>query len=157
MTAAALRDGAISNLGIIDIIGDSSISNDALSNTQLTVDATKTLTLISTIVTGGTLTSFPTRRSSDLSAINTAAVNGGQVTVDATKTLTLDNTTVTGTTIADNGTVKVDATKTLNLSGVALSGGAIRSEGHTSELQAHSDIVGGLRNDKKTVDASKTR
>src|SRR5947208_12330825 len=41
----ALSGGAISNLGIIDIIGDSSISNDALSNTQLTVDATKTLNL----------------------------------------------------------------------------------------------------------------
>ena len=31
------------NAGIIDIIGDSSISNDALSNNQLTVDATLTL------------------------------------------------------------------------------------------------------------------
>src|SRR5438477_124476 len=92
-----------------NIIGDSSISNDALSNTQLTAAANKPLSLNGSIVPGGPL-SFPTRRSSDLdSAINTAAVNGGQVTVDATKTLTLDNTTVTGTTIADNGTVKVDA------------------------------------------------
>src|SRR5438552_634751 len=96
--------------------------SSARKKTQLTVNATKTLTLNGTIATGGTLTyhcaihlpdhsAIPTRRSSDL-----------QVTVDATKTLTLDNTTVTGTTIADNGTVKVDATKTLNLSGVALSG-----------------------------------
>src|SRR5205823_6045360 len=116
---------SISNLGIIDIIGDSSISNDALSNTQLTVDATKTLTLNGTIVTGGTVTDNGEIGRASCRESKTAAVNGGQVTEEATKTLTLDDTTVTGTTIADNGTVKVDATKTLILSGVEQSGGAI--------------------------------
>src|SRR5207237_792622 len=99
-----------------------------MSNTQLTVDATKTLTLNGTIVTGGTVTDNGAIHVTGDSAINTAAVNGGQVTIHTTKTLTLDNSALTSTTIADNGTVKVDATKTLNLSGVALSGGAIRSE-----------------------------
>src|SRR5438874_1986021 len=42
LSGFTLIDGTISNLGTIDIIGDSSISNDALSNTQLTVNATKT-------------------------------------------------------------------------------------------------------------------
>src|SRR5205823_885519 len=103
---------SISNLGIIDIIGDSSISNDALSNTQLTVDATKTLTLNGTRSEERRVGNDGSIHVTGDSAINTAAVNGGQGTVDATKTLTLDNTTVTGTTIVDNVKLKADATMT---------------------------------------------
>ena len=124
-----LNGGAISNFGTIDIIGDSSISNDALGNTQLTIEGGRTLTLSGTIVTGGTVTDNGSIHVTGDSAINSAAVNGGQVTVDATRTLTLDNTIVTGTTIFDNGTVKVDSGNTLNLSGVLLSGGAISNFG----------------------------
>src|SRR5437763_2428571 len=52
LSGVALSGGAISNLGIIDIIGDSSISNDALSNTQLTVAPAKTLAMNVTIMPG---------------------------------------------------------------------------------------------------------
>src|SRR2546423_1837048 len=100
----------------------SSACKKKLSNTQLTVDATKTLTLNGTIVTGGTVIFF--FNDTATTEIYTLSLHDALpiFTVDTTKTLTLDNTTVTGTTIADNGTVKVDATKTLNLSGVALGG-----------------------------------
>ena len=100
------------------------------------MDATKTLTLNGTTVTGGTVTDGGTIHVTGDSAINTAALNGGQVTVDATKTLTLDGTTVTGTTITDSGTVKVDATKTLNLSGVDADGRRDQQSRHRSTSSA---------------------
>ena len=38
LSGVALSGGAINNLGTVDITGDSSITSDALTNTQLTVE-----------------------------------------------------------------------------------------------------------------------
>ena len=47
------------------------------------MDATRTLTLSGTTITGGTVTDNGTIRVTGNSAINSAAVNNGQLTVDA--------------------------------------------------------------------------
>src|SRR5260370_18683236 len=144
LDGVAVSGGTIDNLGTLNVTGDSSITNNLLSNNQLTIYSTKTLTLDGTTVTGGTVTDNGTIHVIGDSAINDAAVAGGQVTVDASKTLTLDGTTVTGSTIADSGTVKVDTGRTLDLSGVALSGGAISNLGLIGILRdspIHNDPV----------------
>src|SRR5438105_2062584 len=71
LTGVALSGGAISNLGIIDILGDSFFPYTTLFRSQLTVDATKTLTLNGTIVTGGTVTDNGAIHVTGDSAINT--------------------------------------------------------------------------------------
>ena len=156
LNGVTLTGGAITNLGTIDITGDSSIINDALSNTRLTVDATRTLTISGTTITGGTVTDRGTIRVTGDSAINGAALNNGQLTIDAAKILTLNDATVTGTTITDNGTIKVDAAKTLNLSGVVLTGGAITNLGTINVTGDSSIINDALTNTHLTVDATKT-
>ena len=156
LSGVALSGGAISNLGTIDIIGDSSISSDALSNNQLTVDSHQD----ADAERHHHHRRHRHRRRCDprhrRQRDQQAAVNGGQVTVDLGKVLTLDGTTVTGTTITNSGTVKVDATRTLNLSGVALSGGAISNLGTidiTGDSAINSDA---LSNNQLTVDATRT-
>ena len=156
LSGVVLSGGAIDDLGVLDITGDSSISSDALSNTQLTVDAGQTLTLNGTTVTGGTVTDNGMIHVTGDSAINDAALNGGEITVDDGKTLTLDSTTVTGTVITDTGMVKVDAGMTRKLSGVALSGGEIINLG-IIEITGDSSIsYSALSNTQLTIDITTT-
>ena len=56
LSGVALAGGAITNAGTIEISGTSSIENDALGNSQLTVDSGQILTLDGTTVTGGIVT-----------------------------------------------------------------------------------------------------
>jgi FecR protein len=156
LSGVALTGGSINNLGTVDIIGDSSITNDALSNTQLTVDGGKTLTLDGTTVTGGIVTDNGTIHVTGDSAIDNTSMTAGQVTVDFTKTLTLDGATVTGGIMTDNGTVKVSAGKTLNLSGVALTGGSINNLGTVDIIGDSSITNDALSNTQLTVDGGKT-
>ncbi|WP_210253766.1 cadherin-like domain-containing protein [Bradyrhizobium sp. S69] len=112
----AISGGKIANSGSIEIVGSSSIENDALNNHQLTVDSSQTLTLDGTEIIGGTITDNGTIHVTGASKIDgNAALDNGIVTVDAV--LTLDNVTVSGTTINDNAGIELDGT-------VKLSGGA---------------------------------
>ncbi|WP_168212815.1 MULTISPECIES: FecR domain-containing protein [unclassified Bradyrhizobium] len=130
LDGVAINGGTINNFGLLEIIGDSSISNDLLNNHQLTIDTGKTLTLSGATITGGIISDNGAIHVIGNSAINgNAELNGGLVTVDASTQLTLDNVTVRGTAIVDNGTVTVDAGSALDLSGVTLSGGAIDNLG----------------------------
>src|SRR2546423_14742805 len=63
--------GTVTDNGAIHVTGDSAINTAAVNGGQVTVDATKTLTLDNTTVTGTTI------------------ADNGTVKVDATKTLNL--------------------------------------------------------------------
>src|SRR5436190_759290 len=75
LSGVALSGGSISNLGIIDIIGDSSIKNAAFDITVWLVYTRVLFTSNGTIVTGGTVTDNGAIHVTGDSAINTAAVN----------------------------------------------------------------------------------
>src|SRR5258708_2916633 len=96
LSGVALSGGASSNLGTIDVTGDSSISSDALSNNQLTTDGGKTLTLDGTAITGGSIT------------------DAGTVNVDAGKTLTLSGVALSGGAITNAGTIEITGSGSIN-------------------------------------------
>ena len=113
LNGVALDGGNITNAGTIEITGSGSITNDALINTQLTVDSGQTLTLNGTTVIGGAITN----------------TQGATLAVGFNKTVTLDNVIVSGGSITDDGTVHVDTAKTLTLNGVAVNGGKLTNDG----------------------------
>ena len=140
---ASLNDLQIGNDGTIAVSGAATLSGDALDNTQLTVDASATLTLTGTAITGGTIDGTDAASggivASDIevtgtSSINDAAINHGDVTVASGVTLTLDNDTVTGVSFDDSagGMLQVDAGKTLTLAGTTIDGGAFDNAGAVS-------------------------
>src|SRR5205807_5891344 len=75
------------------------------------------------------LHSFPTRRSSDLDAINGGTINTGAITIADSDTLALSGSTIS----------------TGSITGANLVGGAtpsnVRSEEHTAELQSPCKLV----------------
>src|SRR5260370_39885776 len=101
LDGVALSGGTTDNLGTLNVIGDSSITNNLLNNNQLTIYSTRTLTLDGTTVTGGTVTDNGTVHVIGDSAIHDAAVTGGQVTGDARKTRALGGTSAARTASAD--------------------------------------------------------
>jgi VCBS repeat-containing protein len=150
LSGVTLSGGAITNAGTIEIIGSSSISNDQLTNHQLTVDGGQTLTLNGTTVTGGIVTNAGAINvdTGQMLKLNGVALSGGaitnsgtveitgnssinsdhltnhQLTVDGGKMLTLSGTTVTGGSITDAGTIKVAGSSNINGASlnIALSG-----------------------------------
>jgi hypothetical protein len=118
--------GAISNAGLIDIQGATTFSSDAIANSgTIKVDATQTLTLKHTGISGGTIDDQGTIDVRGSSSINGVNLTGGQITVESGKRLTLDDTLITNSTITDIGSVNVNGGKTLSLSGVTLTGGLL--------------------------------
>ncbi|MDN4988465.1 FecR domain-containing protein, partial [Bradyrhizobium sp. WYCCWR 13022] len=96
----AIDGGTINNLGLLEIIGDSSISDNTLNNNVLTVDDGKTLTLSGVRISGGTINDGNVLGAGVIviassSKISDADIDGGLVTIDAATQLTLDNVTVT--------------------------------------------------------------
>ena len=146
--------GLIVNAGLIDITDSSIFESVALDNANgqgtLQVEASKTLTLIQTVIKNGTVTVAPPGAGlttglidvTGTSSINKASINGGgEVKVESGQKLTLDNTTVSGTTItgADaTSIVQVHDTFTLTLAGGAtMSGGTLSvASGATLDVEA---------------------
>src|SRR5256714_15288305 len=78
--------GTVTDNGAIHVTGDSAINTAAVNGGQVTVDATKTLTLDNTTVTG------------------TTTADNGTVKVDATKTLNLSGGALSGGAASHLGT-----------------------------------------------------
>ena len=102
LSGVLLSGGAISNLGTIDIIGDSSISNDTLTNT-------------------GQLKAI---NNSTLELTNTSVANlGGAITVLGGSTLDLDNgASISDGTLGNAGEVNAEGSTGLHHLGITNSG-----------------------------------
>ena len=145
LSGVSLSGGAITSAGTIEISGASSIENDQLGNTQLTIDSGQTLTLDDgTTITGGTLTIGAdgtveiAAGSNDIGATldgvtvnNSGAIDIGNVQVHANDpTLTLDDgTTVTGGTLAIGSGDTLDIEHGASGPGATLDGVAVNSTG----------------------------
>jgi fibronectin-binding autotransporter adhesin len=165
LSGVTLSGGAISNLGTLDITGDSSIGGDALANHQLTIDATRTLTLEDgATVTGGTLSNSGTVEVEGSLGATLDGVNvtgSGLVQVDAeslASTLVLDDgTIVTGgtLTVGDSGTLAVEtaAGATLDDVGVTNNNSIEVFAGSVLTLDARTSVT---NNSTVTVDSTAT-
>src|SRR5207247_699062 len=139
--------GAIDNFGLIDIIGDSSISNDALSNTQLTIDVAKTLTLDHATIAGGTVTDNGELDLTGSGVVKSGTLgNTGQIKVSGPCNA-LDGETVTNrgiikvlaggaltldqlTTVANgSASITVDGASKLTLNQATVTGGTVTDNG----------------------------
>ncbi len=117
-TTNASASGEITNAGLIDVTGTTTLSSDALFNTGATVkiETGELLKLDDTKIYNGTITDNGIVEIAGASAIVNASLNigaGGQLTIDPAAALFLSGATITGT-----------AGATIN-DGTDVSGGAI--------------------------------
>jgi hypothetical protein len=167
----AIEDGTVTSGGVtagtIDVTGDTTFSNVALSDGNLTVEGGVTLTLAAgdsvtgTTIEDGTVTSGGvTAGTIDVTGDTTfsnVALSDGNLTVEGGVTLSVEGdatTTFNGVNVTDSGTIQVDEgllTTTLLLeNATTISGGGILSIGGSGIL----DVEGGATLDGLTVNVS---
>ena len=128
---ASINDGKVTNDGTIEVADTATLSNDVVSNNQLTVDAGATLTLSDTTITGGTITDgnlIDVTGDSTLSNGELDISGAGQLNVSGSGN-TLDHETVNiGNNGQTGGRIVIDGGQTpstLFLSGDTITGGAL--------------------------------
>ncbi|WJR77825.1 Ig-like domain-containing protein [Bradyrhizobium sp. NP1] len=148
LSGSGIDGGKITSLGTVEIAGDSSITNDAFANHQLTVDSGKTLKLNGTTVTGGFVTG--TSISATLAIddgktlkLSGVSINGGTInngSVAGTGSIDIIGSSAIGNATLNKGGVTIESGQTLTLTGDTINGTTITfaGTGDTLKLDATS-------------------
>ncbi len=179
LVRTVISGGTITDNGLIDVAGSSTISNAVLNNGDVTVEGGQTLTLDNDTVNGTTFNDTAAGATiqiddgtalklSDVtinggaitdngmieivgsSIVNNASLNNGGVTIDGGQTLTLDNVTVTGATFTDTATGSIIRVD----HGETLTLSSVNVNGGTLVLDGTLDSTGTSAVDSATINNS---
>jgi fibronectin-binding autotransporter adhesin len=125
-----ITGGSVTGAGTIHVTGDSAIDGAKLDTSQITVDATKTLTLDGTTVTGTTITDHGTVKvdADDTLHLSGAHLTGGAVTVAAEALVQTGGSVTLSTNVTNDGTIEVHD-GALKISGSIAGDGAVKIDG----------------------------